>query len=287
VKILKSSRYHVALSLTCLLLMVSGSALAGSPAHSAGCKTEHFLITHLAGPYEAATGQTILPGSTGNKKAIHLFAEGKLDFAYTCKPHEVLARKFQIDPPAAADWASVIIARDPIIVVAHPSDGVENLTLAQLKALFAGDITNWSDVGGSDLAVTTSYLDETVESGVVTVFKETTIGAGGNLDPSAKTLPSPKQVGYYTKSTPGAVSFMALNSYKPEFGQIISVDGVAPDKELIAQGEYPLSVTYYVVYDRNKADVATSFLGFVGSSEGQALINEVMVAIPLPGATIQ
>lgn len=279
---------RIALLLTALTLLVwAGAALADGPAKSAGCKTEHFLVTHLAGPFEAATGQKILPGPTGNKKAILLFADGKLDFAYTCKPHGKLAKKFQIDPAKTVNWQSTVIARDPIVVVAHPGTGITDLSMDQLKAVFGGQVANWSEVGGADVAVTTSYMDKTVDSGVVTVFKEVTVGKDGALDPNAKTLAGPSQLGNFTKSTAGAVTFMGLNSYEPAFGTIVSVNGVAPEKEFIVQGAYPLAVTYHVVYDKTVDGTAQAFLSFCGSAEGQALIDEIMVAIPPKDSAVQ
>ncbi len=269
------------------LMLCVGVAAAAGPARSAGCKTEHFLITHLAGPFEASTGQKIIPGPTGNKKAIMLFADGKLDFAYTCKHHSKLAKKFQIDAAVTTNWVSTVIARDPIVVVANPGVGIDNLTLDQLKAVFAGEVTNWSEVGGSSVAVATAYMGKSVESGVVTVFKETTIGKNGTLDPTGKTLPGPGPLGNYTATTPGGVTFMALNSYKPAYGQIVAIDGVTPEKEFIVQGVYPLSVTYHIVYNRENGAVAQAFLGYLGTAAGQALIDEVMVAIPPHGGAVQ
>jgi len=193
-----------------------------------------------------------MPGKTGNKKAIMLLADGKLAFAYTCKPHAKLAKKFQLDPATTGNWVTTEIARDPVVVVVNPSCGVTNLSVDQLKAVFSGQVANWKEVGGADLPVVTAYLDDTVESGIVTVFKEVTVGAKSSLAADAKRFPSPSQLGHLVASEAGAVTFMGLNTYSDGYGQIVSVAG----------GE------------------AEQFLEFVFSARGAALIEEMMVSVP-------
>ena len=50
----------------------------------AGCKTEFFLFKDLAPAYNAKTGNKFLPAGVGNKKAVNLLMEQKIDFAFTC-----------------------------------------------------------------------------------------------------------------------------------------------------------------------------------------------------------
>ncbi|MBU8870156.1 MAG: substrate-binding domain-containing protein [Gemmatimonadales bacterium] len=263
-----------------LVLPLLVETVQADPVRCAGCKTEHFLIQHLAAPYEALSGVKLLPGGSGNKKAILLFVDGKINFAYTCKPHVKLAKKFKLDPAATANWVSTAIAKDPIVVVANSGCGITDLTLDQLKGIFSGSIQNWNEVGGADLPIIVAHLDDSVESGVVTVFKETTVGAKANLNPLAKKLKSPPQLGSFAKATAGATTFMGLNSYEDKFGTLVSINGANPDVANVVNGSYPLSVTYHVVYDPTQSSEAEGFLGFCATQQGQDLINEMMVAIP-------
>ena len=47
----------------------------------------------------------------------------------------------------------VIIAYDGIVVVTHPSNIVKDLTIEQVKQIFTGEVTNWSELGGDDLEI--------------------------------------------------------------------------------------------------------------------------------------
>ena len=46
-----------------------------------------------------------------------------------------------------------IIAYDGIVVVTHPSNKVKDLTLEQVKQIFTGEVTNWSQLGGEDMEI--------------------------------------------------------------------------------------------------------------------------------------
>lgn len=63
-----------------------------------------------------------------------------------------------------------VIAVDSLVVVTHPNNPVQKLTMAQLADIYAGRITNWSEVGGPDLEITPVALGE--GSGTRDVFEE-------------------------------------------------------------------------------------------------------------------
>ncbi len=142
----------ITLVLTALVGSVQSAAKKTSVG-CAGCKTEYFLIKHIADHFGESSDMQSKPGKTGNKKAVMLFAEGKVDFAFTCKPHWKLAAKFKLDAEKTKNWASVTIARDPIIIVVNEKSGIQELSLDQAKQVFSGKVTNWKDVSGNDLVV--------------------------------------------------------------------------------------------------------------------------------------
>ncbi len=269
----------LALILVLMTMITTTAAMSAAPIKCAGCKTEYYLINHLKGPFAEATGINLLPGQLGNKKAVNIMLSGKIDFAFTCKSHQKLAKKFNLPADKISDWVSTSVARDPIVVVVNQLNDIDNLTIEELKKVFSGEIKSWADLGGRDHPVQVTYLAETVESGVVTVFKETTVGKNSSLQPSAKKMDSPNQLGNYTKSHPGAITFMGLNSYKKVYGKVLAVNSVLPEKDMIIQGAYPLAVTYYLV-TREGDNPGSKFLEYLGTPEGQELIDQVMVAIP-------
>lgn len=107
----------------------------------------------------------------GNKRAMWLKSNDKIDFAFTCKTIGKLAKKLKINPAEAKGLKGIPLAKDPIVVIADPNNGVTDLSLAQLTELFKGNIKNWSELGDADLPVRTVTITPGMESGML-LFKE-------------------------------------------------------------------------------------------------------------------
>jgi phosphate transport system substrate-binding protein len=264
-------RHLYALGLSLCLAAVA----AAEPIRSAGCKTEFHLIKALADA--AAPAVTLEMGKTGNKKAMQLLAAGQLDLAFTCQGAAKLSTG--MDPALAGDLQTVTIARDPLVLIAHPGVGVAGLTLAQVKEIAAGRTTRWSAIGGADLPIQLAWFDASVDSGVLTVFQELTTGEAPLTKP-ARTLASPEALGAFSASEPGALVILNLNSVKPAFGTTLAIDGKAPERAAVQSGTYPLAVTYHLLHFRRDAAKVRPFLDFVASPAGVAVIDRVMVSIP-------
>lgn len=241
---------------------------------SAGCKTEAFLLKDLAESYKKSSGQKLRVGNTGNKKAVELLVEGKIDFAFTCKPINALSKKLKLDQSVVGNWKSIPIAKDPIVIVANKKNGAENVTSSQLTEIFKGNVANWKEVGGNDTPIKTAYMNSELESGVVLLFKEFTVGSKGELDKSAMLGNGPSMLGNYTSITPGCVTFMAFNSYQEKYGDILAIDGVLPTRENIMNGKYKLAATYYLTVVEGENEQVTSFVDYVLSPSGQGAIEQ-------------
>ena len=262
---------------------------------AAGCKTEAILIDELCRNY---SGAKIKPARTGNKKALILFAKGKIDFAFTCKPVSKLIKKFKINPAKTKDWKCIAFARDPIVVVINPDTGISDLSLSTLSKIFTGNITNWKELGGNDIPVEIGYMDsKKVETGNNTVFKECTlqkyvtpagkISNTPNQNPNLKAdftkkaiiLDSPAKLGNFVAVTPGGIAFMGLNSYKSKYGIALKVDGIEPTLATVRSGEYPMAVTYHLIYSTSGPEAVKQFITYALSPEGQTITARNFVSI--------
>lgn len=259
-----------------LLLLSPANLLAANSAQltAAGCKTEHFLLIDLASAYKEKTGNSMRLGKTGNKQAVTLLLDNKVDFAYTCKPISKLTKKFNLDKAKISDWRSIPIAKDPIVVVSNVDNGVQNISVANLTRLFRGEVKNWQELGGKDLPVSIGYLSPEVESGVVLLFKEFTVGMNGVLDANGTKLDDPAKLGGFVHATSGGITFMALNSYHKKHGDILKINNIEPSKENILNGKYKLSATYYLTVPEIKDTTLDDFVKFSQSKEGQTIISK-------------
>ncbi len=238
--------------------------------YSAGCKTEYYLIKELADAYKVKTGVTIQAGQTGNSKAIELMLDNKVNFAFTCQPINKLAKKLELDNKKIAGWKSIPIARDPIVLVSNPKNGIKDLSKAQITQIFEGKFKNWKELGGNDLPILLVYLDPSLESGTTTVFKECTGGPEMKFDTKAKTLDGPSNLGHYVSFNPGAITFMPFNAYKVNYGNMLKMDGTEPNEETIQNDQYKLNVTYNLTITGDNKDVL-NFVNYCLSAEGKKI----------------
>jgi phosphate transport system substrate-binding protein len=133
------------------------------------------------------------------------------------------------------------IAYDGIAVIVNPSNPVRNLTKAQLQSVFAGKITNWSEVGGENRPIDLVNRDEA--SGTREAFKKLVM-EDVPFDRAAAVLPGTGQVRDVVSRSAGAIGYISLGFVAPKFAtravKAISVDGVEPTPESVGSGEYPI-----------------------------------------------
>ncbi len=160
------------------------------------------------------------------------------------------------------------IARDGIAVVSGPGCSVKSLTKEQARRIFAGEITDWNEVGGEDLLITVVAREE--GSGTRAAFEEMVMEDAAIVD-NAILQPSNGAVRTTVSITPGAIGFLSFG-YLDDQTETIAIDGVFPSEENAASGRYtivrPLNMVTY-----GQPDIITSaFLDFVSGEDGQAIV---------------
>lgn len=59
----------------------------------------------------------------------------------------------RLGEPGEASSTAYEIGTEEIVVVVHPENPLPSLTLSGLRAIFGGEIQNWSEVGGDDIPI--------------------------------------------------------------------------------------------------------------------------------------
>lgn len=70
-----------------------------------------------------------------------------------------------------------IVAVDSLVVVTHPENPVNTLSMEQLRGVYAGNISNWSELGGDDLEI--KVVGRQASSGTGSVFYDRVYGDTG------------------------------------------------------------------------------------------------------------
>ena len=161
-------------------------------------------------------------------------------------------------------------------VVANPNVGVDSLTKEQIQKIFTGEITNWKDVGGSDMKI--NVINRTKSSGTRATFKDTVMGGKEEKEGLGTTQDSNGNVENAIKSTDGAISYLALSyltdSVKNNV-KALKIENVEASSENIISGKYPFW-SYEHMYTKGEAkDVAKEYIDYVLSDENKETIKKL------------
>lgn len=160
------------------------------------------------------------------------------------------------------------IARDGIAIVTEPGVTVNNLSKEQIRSIFAGEITNWNEVGGENLVITVVAREE--GSGTRAAFEELIMDDDLILG-NAILQPSNGAVRTSISVIPGAIGFLSFG-YLDDQTKPLAVDGVLPTEEFAASGSYTIVRPLNMVTNGSPEGIAAVFLEFIVSEDGQAIV---------------
>ena len=150
--------------------------------------------------------------------------------------------------------------------------GVTELTSEQLKGIFTGTITSWSEVGGADLEIIVYVRDP--EEGNTGDIRETYIGDDDFAD-SAQIMLSQNDMQNVVSSVEGAVGYGTWATALANGADLVSlsVDGMgvdnSPDTMLVVMG---------IGYLTDHKDDVQPFIDWLSSGEGQTVLKGIGVA---------
>jgi len=133
------------------------------------------------------------------------------------------------------------IAYDAIAVIVHPDNPVRSLTTAEVRGIYSGAITNWSELGGPDVEIGLVNRDEA--SGTREAFKKIVMG-DAQFDVGAVILPGTGQVRAVVADVPGAIGYISLGFVNSDV-RAVAIDGVEPSEDAVVAGTYPIRRTLH------------------------------------------
>lgn len=188
--------------------------------------------------------------------------------------------------------AHTLTQSDVLAIIAHPLVTVDNLSTAQVQAIFSGQITNWSQVGGSDAPIT--VVNHAAPSDTRTAFEQKIIGPGGAAVPApAIEAASEQAVRNLVSGQPYAIGYLplraALAQPEPPPGEqnwavvdtalldikILALDQTQPSLDNAASGAYPLTRPLNLLTKKQPAEPVQSWIEFVSGPQGQEIVRQV------------
>jgi len=244
-----------------------GQASSGTPTPSSALNVSNFSVPpDFASRIDGSTatiplGQAVLKSLVGTDQgmtfnqtdpAYQNLIDGSKDLILVTYP----SAAEQADADKAGVKLDIIpVVKDALVFLANTGNSVSNLTQQQIKSIYTGATTDWSQVGGAPGKIVP--YQRQVDSGSQTLFLKlamdgtTPMDAPAELRPTemsglvdsiaaANTTIGPNALGY-------SVFYYATQMYLKNSVKLLSVDGVAPSAETVSNGTYPYGTYYYAV----------------------------------------
>lgn len=180
----------------------------------------------------------------------------------------MVSRNLTPDDPALVE---TIIAYDGVAIIVHPANPVNALNLDQLRAIYAGEVKNWSEIGGTDAPIV--LIDKEEGSGTRDVFIDQVMGEGTSIVASAIVMDGTGAARAAVAADTNAIGYISFASVTAEV-KALSVDGVMPTPEQVIAGNYLIYRPFVLVTKDKPARMAQKFLDYALSAEGQALVEQ-------------
>jgi len=163
-----------------------------------------------------------------------------------------------------------MVAMDGIAIIINPSNSIDGLTKKQLKGIYTGRISSWSQLGGSGDKIVVVSRDSA--SGTYEAFGEMALDKQ-KVRSDALMEASNQAVATTVAQTPGAIGYVGL-AYIGKGVKAIGLDNVVASKETVLTKQYSLSRPLFMYTNGKPAGLVKDFLDFVISPEGQKLVDE-------------
>ena len=197
---------------------------------------------------------------TNTRGAYKAVVDGEADIIFCAKPSEE-QKQYAKDKDVELEY--VPIGREAFVFIVNANNPVDDLTVEQVRGIYSGKYKKWSEFGGEDYYI--EPLQRNTGSG-----SQTSMIAFMNGEEMKYSV-----LGFMGK--PIGFSFRYYVEGLVANGKIkmLSLNGVYPDKENIANGKYPVASNFFAVYDKNNENPnVKKFIEWILSDEGQDIIEK-------------
>lgn len=158
---------------------------------------------------------------------------------------------------------------DPLVVVVHATNPVENVSREDLRRMLLGAVCNWNQVGGRDLPILQVAAPQ--GSGVHDAIEKLLLD-DAQLSPQAIVSLVVADADRNVAILPAAFTVTSMSMVDVDKVKVIKIDGVLPNRHNVAAGAYPLIKPLLLVTRGKPAGKLALFINFAKSAEGQAII---------------
>jgi len=247
-------------SLSAQKLVIKGSDTLGAK-----------LVPMLAEEYKAShPGTTFEIAAEGSTTGIAAITDGTAQIGMSsrrAKPTEMSAATAK-----GVTLKPTIVAYDGIGVIVNKGNPLSTLTKRQVEQIFAGDITDWSQVGGT--AGPISIYTRNTSSGTYSDFKELAMKKRDYASSSQK-MAGNEQIASEVAKNANGIGYVGL-AYLTDPGiKTVSIEGALPTEESVLAKTYPYARPTFYYTNGEATGEAAKFVEFTLSDAGQKVVRKV------------
>jgi phosphate transport system substrate-binding protein len=264
-------------------LTAAGSTPAQDVIQIKGSDTIVNLVQRLAEAYmEKVPGAAVSVTGGGSGVGIASLIAGQVPLADASR--EMKEKEYAAAKENGVIPVEIAIAIDGLSIIVNGSNPVKSLTNAQIGAIYRGQITNWSEVGGPNLPI--SLYGRQPSSGTY-VFVQELLLANKNYSPKMKQMNGNAQILEGVKSDKGGIGYVGVGYVLDENHAVVpgirvldiaknaKSSPVSPlNAENIKSGLYPVARALYQYSNGAPKGAVKSFVAFELSPEGQKIVQE-------------
>jgi len=258
------------------LALAAATAFASKPITMKGSDTMVILGQRWAEKYmNENSGQVIMVTGGGSGTGIAALINGTTDICTASRPMKE-DEKRKLRDRFQSMGTEIAVAKDGLSIYLNEQNPVKQLSFAQLRDIYTGDINTWKQVGGSD-AMIVLYGREN-SSGTYVYFKDNVL-LGRDYSPRCQTLPGTAAVVNAVARDPNGIGYGGAAYAKGVKECAVSKDAkspaVLPGAATVKDGSYPVTRDLFFYTRVKPAGDTKKFIDWVLSDEGQALATKV------------
>ena len=238
----------------------TAAALSGNVATGGSTSMKNVIAALTEGFAEVEPGVTVSYDPTGSGAGITGATDKTLDIGLS-------SRALKDDEKADVDGTT--IALDGIAIIVNNASKVEDLTVDQLKQMFTGEITNWSEVGGGDGEIV--LIGREAGSGTRDGF-ESIVDVKDSCK-YAQELTATGAVISAVEANPLAIGYASLSAVGDTV-KMVTVGGVECSEDTVKDGSYEVQRPFVFVTNKSVtlSEQAQAFFDFATSADATDLI---------------
>ncbi|MDH5634041.1 MAG: phosphate ABC transporter substrate-binding protein [Gammaproteobacteria bacterium] len=242
----------------------------------AGCGiSKKAFMGELAKAFEQRTGVKIDLKGGGATRGIREVSNRTRDVGGACR-HTLEDPKTMSTNPEERRVRLDPVAWDALVVLVHKSNPVNNITLAQVRDIYDGKISNWKELGGNDAEIQL-FVRKGKISGVGRTVRELIFSDYEKEFTSRATVV--KSSGPLEKAIEGnavnGIAISGISSARKRDVKLLQLEGKEPSYENIRNGQYLLyRPLYLVTHLQNRDPDVLRFMEFAHSDEAKDIMRK-------------